>query len=323
MLFEPSVILLKIESTYGVDASPSASTDAFICTVPEVKPLGEHRERTLARPGLGQPAGINVGQGVQVTFSMELIGTDDSGDAPPKVFTPLRACGLTQTIVSLTSATLNPNSTLDNTSLTIYVYYDGVLHKITGCRGSFTVDFPNNAIPIFNFTFTGLYAGDHASDVTFPTPTLDYSLKPPIFRGANLTINGVSSLVFENITLNPNINVVRRPNSNAESGTAAYSQTGRNVEATLEPEAVALATFDPWTLYDQSTEFDITWTVQDDDDTPGQQWTFTLNNCQLKEPPGYGNRESVRTWPITVRATASLDNGNDDFSISCSLPSES
>lgn len=323
MLHEPSLILAKVESVYGTDSAPEASTDAFVCTIPELTVQGEHRERKLAKPGLGPAKGINVGQGMQITFSCELIGTNASADEPPKIFTLLKACGLTQTITSLVQAKLTPNSNMNNTSLTIWVYFDGVVHKVTGCRGNFTIDFNNNDIPLVNFTFFGLYAGDHATDVSFPTATLDYTLNPPIFRNANMTINGVSSLVFENIQFNPNIGVPRRPNSNAVSGTEAFSQTSRGAEATLEPEAVALSTIDPWTLYDESTEFDLSWGCQDESDTPGQQWTFNLFNCQLKDPPNYGNRESVRTWPLTVKATASLDDGNDDFEIICSLPSES
>lgn len=323
MIFERAITLFKIESVYGSNPSPDATNDAFITSVPNVTILGDHRERNVARAGFGMPGGINVGQGLQVEFSVELRGTDGVADEPPKIFRMFRACGMTQTIESLVQATLTPNSNHNGESGAIIVNYDGTQHLVLGCRGSFTIDFNNNDVVMVNFTFQGKYAGTHATAVAFPAGTFADTVERLVFRGANLILNAVSSLVFENIAFNPNINVFRRPGSNDASGTHAYSIVGRAAEASLEPEAVALATLNPFTLYDQSTEFDVSWQVADEDDTPGQQFTFNMYNCQLKEPPAYGQRESIRTWPITIKSNATIEDGNDDFDIICTLPSES
>lgn len=323
MIFERAIVLAKIEGSYGVNSVPDATNDAFITTVPTFTPLGDHRERNVARAGFAAPAGVNVGQGLQVEFAVELVGTAELNDEPPKIFRLLRACGMTQTIVSLVSATLTPNSNHDGESLSMIVNFDGTQHLLLGCRGSYTIDFTNNDKVMINFTFQGKYAGTHATAVAFPTGTFNDTLEKLIFRGANLDLNSVTTLVFENISFNPGINVFRRPGSSDASGTHAYSIVGRAAEATLEPEMVALATLDPWALYHASTQFDVVWEVADLNDTPGQQFTFSMFNCQLKEPPAYGQRESIRTWPITIKASGTISDGNDDFTISVTLPTES
>ena len=323
MLFEKSVILAKIESIYGVNSIPTASLDAFITSVPTFTVLGDHRERNVARAGFAAPAGVNVGQGLQIEFAVELVGTDDLADEPPKIFRLFRACGMTQSIISLVSATLTPNSNHDGESLSMIVNFDGTQHLLLGCRGSFTIDFTNNDKVMINFTFQGKYAGTHASAVVFPAGVFGDTLEKLIFRGANLDLNSVTTLIFENITFNPGINLYRRPGSSDASGTHAYSIVGRAAEATLEPEMEALTTLNPWTLYHNSTQFDVEWQVADLNNTPGQQFTFSMFNCQLKEPPTYGQRESIRTWPITIKASGTIADGNDDFEISCTLPTES
>jgi len=323
MIFERAIVLGKIESVYGENPTPTAADDAFITTVPEFKTLGQHRERNVARAGFATPAGVNIGEGLQIDFAIELTGTAGLNDEPPKIFTLFRACGMAQTIVSLVSATLNPTSNHDGESIAFIVNFDGTQHLILGARGSFTIDFTNNDRVMINFTFMGLYAGTHATAVAFPAGTFDDSLEKLVFRGANLDFNSVTTLVFENITFNPNINVFKRPGSSSASGVYAYSIVGRGAEATLEPEMVALATLDPWNLYHNSTEFDVEWIVKDLNDTPGQQFTFRLFNCQIQESPGYGQRESIRTWPLTIKAHGTIEDGNDDFEIVCSLPEES
>lgn len=324
LLFQKSIVLAKIEGGgYGVDASPTPQDDAFVTSVPIVSVNGEHRERNIARGGFGMPVGINVGQGMHVEFSHELMGTVGLEDAPPKIFTLLRACNLTQAITSLVEATLTPNSNHDGESLTLILNFDGTQHKIIGCRGDWDVTFENNNIVTFNFKFDGLYAGDHASTVAFPSGTFDDTPDKIIFRSAALSLNSVTSLIFENIAFKPGNNIFRRPGSNAASGTHAYSIVARSPELSLEPEAVALATLNAWDLYDKSTSFIVSFGCKNLLDTPGQQFTFYFYNCQIKDSPGYGQRESIRTWPLTIIPHASIANGNDDFKIVCSLPTES
>ena len=323
MLFQKSILLAKIEGAYGVDSTPAPAADAFITSVPTISVQGEHRERNVARAGFGLPVGINVGQGVQIEFAVELRGTTGLNDAPPKIFTLFRACNMTQTLVSLTSATLTPNSNHNGESLSLILNFDGIQHKILGCRGTFTIEFQNNNIVVVNFTFTGIYSSSFTTSVAFPTGTFDDTPELLLFKSAGLDINGNSNLIFENITFNPGNNIFRRPGSNAASGTHAYSIVSRAPEISLEPEAVALAELNPWNLYDTSEAFPVSFGVQDANNTPGQQFIFTFNNCQIKDSPQYGQRESLRTWPLTLIPHATIADGNDEFTISCSLPTES
>ena len=232
MIQDKAVILFKLETNYGIDAVPSAAVDAIITSVPKFVPIGEHRSRNIVRSSFGLPAGVNVGQGLQVEFSMELRGTTLGGDTPPEIFKILQASGMTQTIQSLNQVILKPNSDVDNKSATVIVNFDGIQHKILGMRGSGpTFNFNNNDIVTVDFSFQGIYAGDHASDQAFPEPTYNDEPDLIIFRGASLSLNSVTSLVFENIVFNVNNNLYRRPGSGSWSGTFSYSQVSRAPEA--------------------------------------------------------------------------------------------
>lgn len=66
-----------------------------------------------------------------------------------------------------TAVVYNPVSTSFD-SVTIYFNVDGVLHKATGCRGTFEIDLAVKQIPVFKFTMTGLY--NAPTDTSAVTP---------------------------------------------------------------------------------------------------------------------------------------------------------
>jgi hypothetical protein len=64
------------------------------------------------------------------------------------------------------SASYAPVSTSFD-SVTIYYNVDGVLHKLTGCRGSFEINLAVKTIPTLKFSFTGIY--NDPTDTSSPT----------------------------------------------------------------------------------------------------------------------------------------------------------
>lgn len=70
-------------------------------------------------------------------------------------------------------------------SVSIYYNIDGVLHKVTGCRGTFTINGQVGEIPTLDFTMTGIY--NAPTDTAAPAATYSNQAVPVIFKNGNTT----------------------------------------------------------------------------------------------------------------------------------------
>lgn len=68
-------------------------------------------------------------------------------------------------------------------SSTIYFNNSGVLHKATGCRGSVSMNLEVGAIPVFNFSLTGIY--NAPTDTALPSTTYSNQTTPVLFKAGN------------------------------------------------------------------------------------------------------------------------------------------
>lgn len=298
-----SLILAKLESPYGTDPTPSASTDAIITGIPQIELLGEPKQRNVVKPAFGMVPPINFADGIKITFDVEMYGVLVGASTPPIVGRLLRACGLTETIDNNVDVRYAFNSDYDGDSITIYYYQDGILHKATGCRGTFSTNLQVNEIAVFTFEFTGLYAGkaSFASDVSFATPTFA-THTPQIFNTAVLTANSYAAII-ENLEFNINNNVVKRPSANAAYGVHSYSIVERDISGSIDPEVVALATFNPWALWADNTEFTLTFKI-------GAKITWSFNKVMVEQVTP-GARESISTYGITWKPHIGLITGTE------------
>lgn len=68
-------------------------------------------------------------------------------------------------------------------SATIYFNNDGILHKATGCRGTFTMNCEVGQIPTLAFTMTGIY--NAPTDTAAPATTYSDQATPLIFKAGS------------------------------------------------------------------------------------------------------------------------------------------
>jgi hypothetical protein len=80
-----------------------------------------------------------------------------------------------QTVYTPVSATFS--------SVTIHYNIDGVLHRLTGCRGTFTLNTNVGEIPTIDFTMTGIY--NPPTDTAAPAVTYANQATPLIFKNGN------------------------------------------------------------------------------------------------------------------------------------------
>lgn len=177
-------ILAKTESSYGSDSTPTGSANAIQVSALEINPAeSEVLSRDLIRSYLGNSPQLIANTRVSVTFTVEYAGSGAAGTAP-KYGPLLEACGFGETIVSSTSVTYAPISTTPE-SVTIYVDSDGIRHKVTGARGTFSLSLNANQIPVYNFTMTGQYVAP--TDTASPSLTFSNQADPEIFNDTNTT----------------------------------------------------------------------------------------------------------------------------------------
>lgn len=181
LLTRKRLILLESETTYGTDPTPTGA-DAVLVRDLNITPLqSDTVSRDLVRPYLGASEQLLANTRVEVTFSVELAGSGTAGTAP-RYGKALLACGLSETVVASTSVTYGPVSASFG-SCTIYYNIDGVLHKVTGARGTFTINGTVGEIPTIDFTFTGVY--NAPTDTALPSVTYADQATPVLFKAGN------------------------------------------------------------------------------------------------------------------------------------------
>lgn len=248
-------ILVKTESVYGTDPTPTGSANAILVRSLTLTPIDAQQvSRDLIRPYLGSSPILLAQVSAKVEFEVEFAGAGAAGAAPG--WAPvLEACAFAQTLntnsISITSSTgvatvtetshgrasgdvvqisgasqssYNVNAVITvvdaNTytyavtgspsspatgspvagvsaayepvsanfpSVTIYVNVDGVLHTVTGARGTFEISMTVKQIPILKFTLTGIYnaptdtAAPAVNYTAFQTPKIVNTQNTPAF----------------------------------------------------------------------------------------------------------------------------------------------
>ena len=185
-LYRKKVLLAKTETTYNTDPTPTGAANAILTKDLTINLMqGNTIERNVDRQILGGDIAIHGAPYTQCSFSVELAGAGAAGTAP--AYGPLlRACGFGETVNAGVSVVYSPVST-GFSSVTLYFNIDGILHKLTGARGTVTFSMSPNGIPMMNYTFTGIRA--NPADTALPTPTLT-GFKTP------LTVNKANTPTF-------------------------------------------------------------------------------------------------------------------------------
>jgi len=304
LLSRKRLLTAAIESTYGTDATPSG-TDAVLVRSLEITPLNaDVVERELVRPYLGNFEQLLGNQHVEVTFEVELAGSGTAGTAP-KWGPIFRACGMGETIVASTSVTYAPVSS-GFESCTLYFDNDGIRHKITGCRGTFSMNCEVNAIPTLSFTMMGIY--NAPTDTSLPTATYTDQATPVLFRQGNtssFSIFGYSG-ILQALSLDiANENIYRE----LIGGTKEVLLTDRKPAGEVTVEAVSLATHDFFTDATGTSTGGLSFTHGT---VAGNIVAFSSPQTDLGSP-AYADQDGIQmiTLPYTATPTTA---GNDELS---------
>lgn len=239
-LMRNALVVAKIEGAYGTDAAPTAALNAILCRGVTPQPLvAEFVERSLLRATLGNMGQVNVANHSEIEFEVELQSSGAAGTAP-KWAPLLRGCGFSETLAAGVSATYAPVST-GQESLTLWYYVDGLLHKMTGARGSVSLGLSAKQIPVMKFKFVGKYVAPTDSPVATGAVFTGF-IDPVAVNKTNtttLTLHGVA-VTMQSFDIDVANNVIFRALVNDES----IYITDRKPAGSMSFEMTALATKD-------------------------------------------------------------------------------
>lgn len=305
LLSRKRLILAKTETTYGTDPTP-AGTDAVLVRSLEITPLeSDVVSRDLIRPYLGNSDQLLANSRVRCTFDVELAGSGTAGTAP-RYDALLKACGMSATIVASTSVTYAPVSA-SFSSCTIVYNVDGVQHKLTGARGTVTMNCELGQIPTLQFEMTGIY--NAPTDTAQPAVTYSNQATPLIFKEGNTSafqffshsgcLNSVSFNLANEIVYRELIGCTKE-----------VLITNRAPAGEVSIEAPTIATKDYFSLALGSTTGNLTFLHGT---TAGNRVTFTASQVDIAQP-SYTDQDGITMLQLPYVALPTTA-GNNEFSL--------
>ncbi len=297
------VILLKIESAYGVDAVPVEGTDALLLEAPSVANEGlRMNERPAIRQNIGMLQQVYGGRLGSVTFDVEIKGSGGAVDDVPEIGQALRGCGFGENINAAVSVTYLPVST-GHESVTIYYFQDGIRTILLGCRGNVSFNLEAGALGKASFTFTGHIATP--TDVALASPVYQSNV-PPALISVPFSI-GAFSAIINALTFDMSNTIATPPDISASDGYAEIQLTQRDVNGSFDPELELVADDDPISDLEAGTVQAL---------TTGVIGSGAGNEYQVDMPLVYyrdvssGDRDGVTTYETPFGATE--DTGDDE-----------
>jgi hypothetical protein len=188
-----TLICAKIETIYGADALPTGALDAVLISDQDITPLdAKNIDRALVRGSFGASEQLVGPASIKVNYSTELAGSGTAA-TPPMWGRLLLACACSEAILATPARVEYLPASTGLKSATQYYFDDGVLHKLLGSMGDFTLSAKVEDRPMLKFEFVGLDGG-----IAVQTDTGVYTAwkKPVAMTKANvidITLGGTYS----------------------------------------------------------------------------------------------------------------------------------
>ena len=151
-----TVILAIVALTTGVDAAPTAASNAILVTEMSITPLdATNIERKVMRGSFGGNAELVGTSSVKCSITVELAGSGTAA-TPPAWGQLLIGCAMAEGILATPARVEYTPVSTGLKDLTIYYYDDGVLHKMVNAMGTVTLSAKVGERPTLKFDFTGI-----------------------------------------------------------------------------------------------------------------------------------------------------------------------
>jgi len=194
-------------------------------------------------------------------------------------------------------------------SLTIYMYYDGSLHRLTGCMGTVVFTMAAGNYASAQFTFTGQYI--NPDDQPLPlTPTFERSI-PQQVELAELMIGNLKRLRAQQFTVDMGITINPRESVSHPDGYDGVLYTGRDPKGGANPE-MNLESVEPY--WRHLAAADVLKFFGRCGTNKNNIVTFSSNSIQLTGNQ-YQDRNNNRVYDLGYEFKRDTDAGDDEIRI--------
>lgn len=300
-----ALLLSKVESTYGSDAS-AAGADAVLITgftPPNIEM--ETADRPKGDSSLAQAPHVVGARKWSAKFESYLKPHGTSATTAPECGPLLIGGGMAED--TATDVSYTPNSAYKG-GISNYFYQDGRLYKMLGSVHDNEMSWETGGYFKLTTTASGLYVA--STDAAFPGSLAFDAEEPDPILSAALTIGGDSPVVKAFSLKQGNV-IAARKDANAATGYAGFLITGRMWEGsiTVEDELVATKGYIAEALAGEKQV--ITFTVGTG---TGSRTRVTCAAAILMAPTP-GDDEGVATLEIPFRCYESALGADDEVQI--------
>jgi hypothetical protein len=194
-------------------------------------------------------------------------------------------------------------------SVTIYMYMDGILHKVTGCMGTVVFNGEAGNFGTAQFTFTGQYIAP--IDMSLPTGAVFESTIPQQIELAELGLQGSDDLCAQSFSIDMQNQITPRDCINASDGFNGVRLTTRSPQGTVNPETTLAVNFDAWAKMSASTAMSFHVKVGT---TAGNKVRFISDSAQISGIT-YGDRNKLRVYQASLRFSQYSGDGDDEIRV--------
>ena len=194
-------------------------------------------------------------------------------------------------------------------TMTLYVYKDGVLHKITSCMGTVTFTGESGGLGQAQFEMQGNYI----DPVEEPIP-LDADLEqttPPQVELAQMSIAGDQDFCAQSFTFTLGNQLNLRECMNAQDGYDGTLITDREPTAQLNPDATYEAYTGMWGNFSRTTQFPLHLRVGTEAGNTVRFYTPRANFTGLT----YGDRNGITTIEAEFQLNGLSKAGDDELRV--------
>lgn len=246
-----TVLLAKIESTYGTDPTPAVSANEVEIFNLTIKPSFSKVERKPLRASLSPLQPFKSKMMYDISFETELKGGGTAGTIGR--LSPLfKSAGMSEAVNAGTSVIYTPGN--PSGSCTLWIYKDGTLFKSTGCRGNFEITAEAGKIAMVKWMFRGNYADP--TDVALASPTYETTIGQ-LCESLAMAVSGFVGFT-ESYSINMNNQIVDRASLNAANAMVGVIIGSRNPSGKMLIEAELLATEPMFTEFGADTVVNFT-----------------------------------------------------------------
>lgn len=304
------VILAKTEVTYNTDPTPTVGANAILVQNISFAPEGlRMNDRPAIRSNIGKLQQIFGGQLGRASFEVEVKGSGTAGTVP-EVAPLLRACGMAETTVALTSNTYKPASS-SHESITIWWYEGGrKKHVLTGARGNCSLRLEAGGVAVFSFEFVGHYTAP--ADIAQPSPTYSTQVPKPALSMA-VSLGGTTTMIVRSWQIDLNNQLVMPPSVAAADGYGEIQIAGRDVAGQIVMDAELASVIDVDAQLAAGTG--LTFLSGTLGSTAGNRFAVTgATNGLVWRDRQFGEQDGIRirTLPFGITESAT---GNDEIAL--------